>query len=65
MADYSRVTPTGWSQGDDSADVARVTPTGWEQVDATAAPSGAPTISDLKAASITATTVQATYDYAF
>ena len=30
-----------------------------------AAPSGAPTISDLKAASITATTVQGTYDYAF
>ena len=30
-----------------------------------AAASGAPTISDLKAASITATTVQGTYDYAF
>lgn len=32
MADYSRVTPTGWSQGDDASDASRATPTGWEQI---------------------------------
>jgi len=36
MADFSRVTPTGWSQGDDASDAARVTPTGWEQINAVA-----------------------------
>lgn len=32
MAIFSRVTPTGWSQGDDTTSFSRVTPTGWEQV---------------------------------
>ena len=32
MATFSRVTPWGWEQGDDSTDQSRVTPGGWEQV---------------------------------
>lgn len=32
MAAFSRVTPTGWSQGDDTSASSRVTPGGWEQV---------------------------------
>jgi len=32
MATYSRVTPTGWIQGDDTNSASRVTPSGWEQV---------------------------------
>jgi len=35
VADYSRVAPWGWEQGDDSADSSRVTPGGWEQVKGT------------------------------
>lgn len=31
MADTSRVTPTGWSQGSDTTTQSRVSPTGWEQ----------------------------------
>ena len=31
MATYSRVTPAGWEQGDDSSAVSRVAPDGWEQ----------------------------------
>jgi hypothetical protein len=31
MAAFSRVTPRGWSQGDDAAAYSRVTPRGWEQ----------------------------------
>jgi hypothetical protein len=31
MADYSRVAPDGWDQGDDTSTVSRVSPDGWEQ----------------------------------
>jgi hypothetical protein len=31
MAAFSRVTPEGWTQGDDGSDSARVAPDGWEQ----------------------------------
>jgi hypothetical protein len=34
MAEYSRVTPDGWVQGDDATDFSRVTPTGWLQQEA-------------------------------
>lgn len=37
MATFSRVSPTGWSQGDDASNIARVSPTGWDQVNAAAA----------------------------
>jgi len=36
MAAFSRVTPTGWSQGDDASAIARVSPSGWDQVAASA-----------------------------
>lgn len=38
MAAYSRVTLSGWSQGDDVAAFARVTLSGWEQQDSTSSP---------------------------
>lgn len=31
MATFSRVTPTGWLQGDNSSGYSRVAPTGWFQ----------------------------------
>lgn len=31
MATFSRVTPTGWSQGDNSSSYSRASPAGWEQ----------------------------------
>lgn len=34
MAQFSRVTPTGWVQGDDASSFSRVTPTGWVQITA-------------------------------
>lgn len=37
MATFSRVSPTGWSQGDDASAIARVSPTGWDQSAAAAA----------------------------
>lgn len=37
MATFSRVSPTGWSQGDDTSGIARVSPTGWDQSAAAAA----------------------------
>lgn len=37
MATYSRVSPEGWTQGDDAAEFSRVTPTGWEQLAAVVA----------------------------
>ena len=58
MADYSRVTPWGWEQGNDSNDAVYVTPGGWEQITGTTgklyyviAPSSAwvtPTASEIK-----------------
>ena len=44
MADFSRVTPTGWLQGDDASESSRVTPDGWQQIPA-AAGSSLPTLS--------------------
>ena len=38
MAEYSRVTPEGWSQGDDATDQSRVTPDGWAQIAAVVGP---------------------------
>lgn len=38
MAEFARVSPDGWEQGDDASAFARVTPDGWEQVNAAAAP---------------------------
>lgn len=38
MAAYSRVTLSGWSQGDDVAAFARGTLSGWEQQDSTSSP---------------------------
>jgi len=40
MADYSRATPTGWEQWDDTADRSRATPTGWLEITGAAAASG-------------------------
>lgn len=37
MATFSRVSPTGWLQGDDASTFSRVSPTGWDQVNAAAA----------------------------
>lgn len=37
MATFSRVSPTGWLQGDDGSTFSRVSPTGWDQVNAAAA----------------------------
>lgn len=49
MATFSRVSPTGWVQGDDATAAARVTPTGWGQITASqsggaSSPPTAPTI---------------------
>lgn len=37
MATFSRVSPSGWQQGDDASTLSRVSPTGWESVTASAA----------------------------
>ena len=55
MSAYSRVSPDGWEQGDDSSASSRVTPTGWEQVAATGGGTSAPTLSAPTVTSVTTT----------
>lgn len=62
MSAYSRVSPDGWEQGDDSSASSRVTPTGWEQVAATGG-GVTVTLSNLSAISITSTAAQPQLDY--
>jgi len=37
MAEFARVTPEGWQQGDDATSFARITPQGWAHLEAVAA----------------------------
>jgi hypothetical protein len=65
VATYSRVTPAGWSQGDDTSDASRVTPTGWEQVGAAAPPAPTVVLSNLEAVSITSNSATLRCDFDF
>ena len=40
MAEYSRVTPSGWTHADDTETFSRVSPDGWEYQEGVAAQGG-------------------------